>query len=112
MCIVNSYLLYIELTGTRLTLLDFRLKLVATYLNLLPFQLTAEEDVPEALIVQLACLEGIFLAIYLQPRQKKDRSVDALCAHRKENERIRDINVKPVLCPCVCTMLQGLPHEK
>ena len=33
MCIVNSYLLHVELTGTRLTLLDFRLKLVAALLE-------------------------------------------------------------------------------
>ena len=33
MCIVNSYLLHIELTETRLTLLDFWLKLVAALLE-------------------------------------------------------------------------------
>ena len=33
MCIVNSYLFHVELTGTRLTLLDFWLKLVAALLE-------------------------------------------------------------------------------
>ena len=33
MCIVNCYLLHIELTGLRLTLLDFWLKLVAALLE-------------------------------------------------------------------------------
>ena len=33
MCIVNSYLLHVELTGKRLMLLDLRLKLVAALLE-------------------------------------------------------------------------------
>ena len=33
MCIVNCYLLHVEVTGARLTLLDFRLKLVAALLE-------------------------------------------------------------------------------
>ena len=101
MCIVNSYLLHVELTRIRLTLLDFQLKLVATLFESSFFQLTTEEDVLKALIVQFTCLESIFLAIYPQPRQKKDHSIDALCAHQNKTKRIHNINVKPVLCPCV-----------
>ena len=33
MCVVNSYLLHVHLTGTRFTLLDFWLKLVAALLE-------------------------------------------------------------------------------
>ena len=87
--------------GTRLTLLDFRLKLVAALLESSALLAYRRRGLPEALIVQLACSEGIFLAIYQQPRLKKDHSVDVLCALRKETEKIRNINVKPVLYPCV-----------
>ena len=99
---MNSNLLHVEFTGTRLTLLDFWLKLVAALLESSALPAYNRSGRPQALIVQLTCLEGIFLATYLQQRQKKDHSVEALSAHQKETERIRDINVKPVLCAVPC----------
>ena len=73
MCIVNSYLLHVELTGTRLTLLDFRLKLVATLLESSALPAYHRRGRPRSL-ASPACLLGRYLHSYLPATEAKERS--------------------------------------
>ena len=101
MCIVNSYLLHVELTGTRLTLLDFWLKLVAALPESSALPAYCRRGRPRSLDSP-ACLLGRHFPSYLPvTKQKKDHTVNALCAHRKDTQyQCETCSVSLCVVPC------------
>ena len=103
MCIVNSYLWHVELTGTRLTLLDFRLKLVAALLKSSALPAYRRRGRPQSLDSP-ACLLGRHFSSYVPATEAKERS-QRRCAVCSSKGNRKDTQYQCEICSVsLCTV--------